>query len=251
MTTRFSNVPFATTNTWSPSARKHYRKNHIFGEFVRALIWRTVAMVELNEDPGVTRSAALESRAGMPDSWLDSYGDYLYQFALMRVRDAHTAEELVQETLLKGIAGFAKFRGESAVRTWLTQIMRNEISQHFRKHHRFPQQPWADGDTGPADLDALITVQLSPREFKSALERDEFWQMIWNCLEGTPPHLAQALILKLANDDQPIGTICEQMNISAANFSTRLFRARLLLRACIEKKWLNQETGSGIRRGDL
>ena len=35
-----------------------------------------------------------------PATWLDRHGDSLYRFALLRVRNPSTAEDLVQETLL-------------------------------------------------------------------------------------------------------------------------------------------------------
>lgn len=38
-----------------------------------------------------------------PHDWLNEHGDYLYRFALARLRDPHQAEDVVQETLLAAI----------------------------------------------------------------------------------------------------------------------------------------------------
>jgi DNA-directed RNA polymerase specialized sigma24 family protein len=38
-----------------------------------------------------------------PESWVDQYGDMLFQFAYSRVGKADVAEELVQETFLAAI----------------------------------------------------------------------------------------------------------------------------------------------------
>lgn len=35
-----------------------------------------------------------------PETWVEQYGDYLYRYALSRIQDPSTAEDLVQETLL-------------------------------------------------------------------------------------------------------------------------------------------------------
>ena len=35
--------------------------------------------------------------------WLNQHGDYLYRFALARLRDPHLAEDVVQETFLAAI----------------------------------------------------------------------------------------------------------------------------------------------------
>jgi len=38
-----------------------------------------------------------------PDKWLDCHGNYLYRYALVRVREAAVAEDLLQETLLAAV----------------------------------------------------------------------------------------------------------------------------------------------------
>ncbi|MCE9633396.1 MAG: hypothetical protein K8Q92_04345, partial [Methylophilales bacterium] len=42
-----------------------------------------------------------------PNDWLNEHGDYLYRFALTRLRDEHLAEDAVQETLLAAIKNSA------------------------------------------------------------------------------------------------------------------------------------------------
>ena len=43
-----------------------------------------------------------------PEFWVDHYGDFLYRFALSRIKDPAVAEDLVQETFL------------AALRVWLS-----------------------------------------------------------------------------------------------------------------------------------
>ena len=52
-----------------------------------------------------------------PDLWVDEYGDYLYRFALSRVKDPSVAEELVQETFLAALRSQKNFQGRSSPRT--------------------------------------------------------------------------------------------------------------------------------------
>ena len=68
-----------------------------------------------------------------PEQWLDAHGDALFAYAMMRVRNQALAEDLVQDTLLAGIAGFG---GKSSERTWLTGILKNKIVDHVRKSSR-------------------------------------------------------------------------------------------------------------------
>ena len=63
---------------------------------------------------------------------------FLYRYALSKLRQPETAEDLVQETLLAATAGKAVFRGESALRTWLAGIPKHKIADWFRREARNP-----------------------------------------------------------------------------------------------------------------
>jgi len=61
-----------------------------------------------------THAVSPSPKATMPDpaTWLDHHGNALYAYALMRVRDASVAEDLVQDTLLAAIKSVDRFKGE-------------------------------------------------------------------------------------------------------------------------------------------
>ena len=89
-----------------------------------------------------------------PDTWLDQHGDSLYRFALMRVRNPSTAEDMVQETLLAAWRARSNFAGGSAERTWLIAILKNKIIDYFRRYrHEAPLLDNADTDDA---IDALF-----------------------------------------------------------------------------------------------
>jgi len=87
------------------------------------------------------------SMAENVNDWLNAHGDYLYRFALARLRDPHMAEDAVQETMLAAIKNNS-FEGESSPRTWLTGILKHKIIDIQRKQIR--EQPVSD----LVDLDA-------------------------------------------------------------------------------------------------
>src|SRR5437588_3415875 len=68
--------------------------------------------------------------------WLEEHGDALYAWALARLRDPHVAEDLVQETLLAGLASAEKFLGQSAERSWLIGILKHKLIDHLRRDMR-------------------------------------------------------------------------------------------------------------------
>ncbi|MBI5042073.1 MAG: hypothetical protein HZB57_13000, partial [Gammaproteobacteria bacterium] len=55
------------------------------------------------------RAAAVSDPAGSPERWLDEHGSALYRYALVRTRDEHKAEELVQETFLAALQARERF----------------------------------------------------------------------------------------------------------------------------------------------
>src|ERR1700677_2814731 len=71
-----------------------------------------------------------------PERWVELYGDYLFKFAVIRLRDPVKAEDMVQETFLAALKGARSFAGRSAEKSWLTGILKNKIFDHFRKASR-------------------------------------------------------------------------------------------------------------------
>jgi hypothetical protein len=45
-----------------------------------------------------------------PETWLEQHGSALYRFALLRLRDAQKAEEVVQDTLVAALQSYARPR---------------------------------------------------------------------------------------------------------------------------------------------
>jgi RNA polymerase sigma factor (sigma-70 family) len=61
----------------------------------------------------------------------------LLKYARLQLRNPALAEDLVQETLLAGLEGAARFSGKSTIRTWLTGILKHKIIDQFRRNSRW------------------------------------------------------------------------------------------------------------------
>ena len=111
---------------------------------------------------------------------IDRYWNSLYRWLYHLSHDRHTAEDLVQETLLKAFAGLSSFRAGGNFRAWLYRIGYNgfinvrRIEESSRQH--FPQ--YVPGlQQGPREAliskEVLLAVALAvgrlPREFRAAL----------------------------------------------------------------------------------
>lgn len=192
-------------------------------------------------DPSSTRSAHDKPR-DEPQQWLAEHGDALFAYAITRVGDRHTAEDLVQEALLAALLANDRFRRQASTRTWLIGILRHKIVDHFRRANR----------TSPLN-DEQLDKQIHDQEFNRrghwnstvarwsvdpavTLQNREFWQAFDNCRLQLPPVLAMTFIMR-EFDQLDTESICDMLKISASNLSVRLYRARALLRRCLENHW--------------
>lgn len=64
--------------------------------------------------------------------------DQLYAHAVRMTRNPADAEDLVQETFLKGYRGFAGFEQGTNLRAWLFRILTNSYINTYRKKQRRP-----------------------------------------------------------------------------------------------------------------
>jgi RNA polymerase sigma-70 factor (ECF subfamily) len=192
---------------------------------------------------------AVHAERPNPELWLDRHGDFLYAFAMMRLRDPVLAEDAVQETLLAALKGTDRFAGQSAERTWLVGILKHKIVDQFRRssretpadlsredafeHPEFfrsPNEEW----TGHWKLEvAPVEWERTPA---GTLEKAEFWKVIEGCLAELPARLAVAFTLREI-DDLSTTEICALLGVTTNNLWVMLHRARIHLRACVEQHW--------------
>ena len=196
--------------------------------------------------PGTSQDQ--QTTASDPEQWLDRHGDALYRYALLRLRDPELAEEIVQECLVSALASRASFAGRSAERTWLISILKRKLIDHLRRLRR--ERPSDDRDdlqstdqVEAAVFDEKGLWKTSPSAWggdpRAHLEKREFWSVVRRCLQALPSSLAEAFLLR-EMDQVESREICEVLDLSPTNLWTRLHRARLSLRACLEVHWFGR-----------
>jgi RNA polymerase sigma-70 factor, ECF subfamily len=172
--------------------------------------------------------------------------DYLYRYALLHLRDASRAEDVVQETLLAAVESPDRFSGRSSIRTWLTGILKHKIIDVFRKQSReTPLEPGdeADSDEDFADryfdrarTDHWHAFPQSWGDPERSLEDKRFWEVFEQCSRQMPPQIARAFYMRelmgLETDE-----ICKALGITATNCWVMLYRARMSLRQCLQTRW--------------
>jgi RNA polymerase sigma-70 factor, ECF subfamily len=186
-----------------------------------------------------------------PALWVDEHGDYLFRFALARVRDASVAEDVVQEGLLAALQSMPSYSGKASERTWLTSIVRHKVLDHFRRTSRQVQFTDEDLDIGesekffdrPDEWNGHWAVALRPvypdSSPEDVVERSDFWKVLNGCLGALPERVASVFALR-EMDGLSTEEVCELLSLSSSNFWVIMHRARMQLRRCVEIKWFKR-----------
>ncbi len=181
-----------------------------------------------------------------PSKWVQSYADSLFGFAIARTGDRDIARDLVQETFLSALENRRTFRGESSERTWLFSILKNKIIDHYRRKGS-ERTVSVSGDAENADESYFFDEvghwksTLLPTDWGSAPEEarsSEFLETLQKCLSRLTAQCRGVFTLKYI-DEMESDEICKELAISPSNYWVIIHRAKLLLRNCLEKNWLN------------
>jgi RNA polymerase sigma-70 factor (ECF subfamily) len=174
--------------------------------------------------------------------WLNEHSDYLYRFALARLRDPHQAEDVVQETFIAAIKS-PSFAEQSSPRTWLTGILKHKIIDLMRKNVReiAASSLMSDED---ANMDEFFdeTGHWAEKPLawdmpQDALEQKQFLTVLQNCMNKLPAKLAALFMMRDVHETDN-EEICKELNITATNAWVMLYRARMGMRKCLEIHWL-------------
>ncbi len=185
-------------------------------------------------------------RISDPATWVDSHGDYLFRYALMRLRNREAAENAVQETFLAALSARKSFGGRSSERTWLIGILKHKIIDHYRKSFRESSISQIQSDeeqTIDQFYDAVENPKGYPKDWMpdpvKVLHSREFWDIFKGCLGHLPQRTASAFSMR-EMDGMETDEICKELGISPTNLWVMLHRARLQLRACLEENWFEK-----------
>lgn len=160
--------------------------------------------------------------------------DVLYRVARRMTGNAADAEDLVQETVLKALRGWAGFRPGSNARAWLLTILRNAFINGYRRRKREPIA--MDIDT--ADRHSVL---------REAAEHDpegEFFdhlvdETVLGAVEALPEEFREALVLSDL-EGLPYAEIAQVLEVPVGTVKSRLFRARRQLQRVLHEYAVEQ-----------
>jgi RNA polymerase sigma-70 factor (ECF subfamily) len=177
---------------------------------------------------------------------LEAMRPALLRFSQLQLRDPALAEDAVQDALLAVLEQPQRFAGRSALRTYVTGILKYKIIDQLRRGGRERQIESAEDESDDDAIDALFAfdghAREMPREWGDpdrSLEQKDFFRVLELCLEKLPAKTARVFMmrewLELETDE-----ICKELAISTSNAWVLLYRARLRLRECLDLNWFGR-----------
>ncbi|HEX5781539.1 MAG TPA: RNA polymerase sigma factor SigZ [Solirubrobacteraceae bacterium] len=150
----------------------------------------------------------------------EEFHDSLLAFIARRVRDRDTAEDILQDVMLRIHRHAGELEHATAVGAWVYQIARNAITDHYRRAAVRPEQP------AGIELDGDEAVEPEPDENAA---RTEIAACLRPFLDELPAQHREALVLtELGELSQ--ADAARQLGVSPSGMKSRVQRGRAQLR---------------------
>lgn len=179
-------------------------------------------------------------------TWVEEHSDALYRYVLQRLTEEELCKDLVQETFLAAWRNMDGYKGEASVKNWLFVILKSKITDHYRKAHTRAAMHTIRAehdDRSFFDDEEHWTEGRYPRpwtvDFSNVVEAKEFNQVFRSCGSKLKALQNTVFIMKYV-DELSSEEICKELGLTSSNYWVLLHRAKVQLRACLEKNWMQK-----------
>ncbi len=168
-----------------------------------------------------TAPGAARSQPPIAVAWTDlvAHRPYLVRFAQRKLHDPALAEDVVHDVFEAVLSGRALFAGNSALRSWLTGVLKHKIVDLVRQRSGWRGLGVVTDDE---EMQAFECPQPRPDEIA---ENRELLRQTLSRIDALPPGLRAVMELRVLND-QSSQQVCRSLQISEDNLFVRLHRAR-------------------------
>ncbi|MBI1798928.1 MAG: sigma-70 family RNA polymerase sigma factor [Candidatus Eisenbacteria bacterium] len=179
------------------------------------------------------------------DELVERYRDRVYRLSFKILRHEDDAAEALQDAFLSAYRGLPKFKAESTFSTWLYRIVTNAALMKYRRrregHVSLEQSQSSGGDADPIQLEDWSALPVDE------LLNDELREVMQRGVDLLPEDLRTVFLLR---DDQELSNaeVARSLDLSVPAVKSRLHRARLLLRAHLNRYFADRGTRTERRR---
>lgn len=150
--------------------------------------------------------------------------NYVFGLIGRQVGRRDVAEELCQDAFVKAFRALARFRGDASFRTWITRIALNTTHSHFASKRYASERASVSlehaAEEAHEDPDPVVARELMTR-FR-------------DCLKKLKGDLREVVSL-CGFEEQSYEDVAAALSIPVGTVRSRLNRARLTLRECVER----------------
>jgi len=148
-----------------------------------------------------------------------SHRSYLVRFAQRRLRDPLMAEDAVHDVFEAVLSGRAVFCGRSALRSWLTAVLKNKVVDAIRR------SAGTDSLDETDDEQRALAIECPHPRPDEVAEQHQLLMLALRRIEALPPGLRDVMRLRVL-EDRSSHDVCQVLGISEENLFVRLHRAR-------------------------
>ncbi len=171
-----------------------------------------------------TRARSIESI----DTLHELYGQRIFRFLLISMRDRDLAQSMTQDTFLRAWLARDQFRGDCTPVTWLTRIALNLVRDHTRTNRfRF----WQQVRRTAVDAHSVAT-HLPQRQgsAESQLIAREQVELIWQTVASLTERQRTVFLLRFV-EELELAEIAEITSMPISTVKTHLYRALAAVRS--------------------
>ncbi|WP_153722726.1 sigma-70 family RNA polymerase sigma factor [Sporosarcina cascadiensis] len=155
---------------------------------------------------------------------LEEYGDYLLRVAYLYVKDENTAEDIVQDVLLKFYQNETQFKGQSSLKTYLVRMTVNRSHDYLRS--------WKSKGFILMEKLRITSPRQTPEEQMIHTEEN---RVLVNALFSMTLIYREVLVLYYYEELSTV-EIAEMLGCPEATVRTRLQRARRQLKKRLQNR---------------
>lgn len=201
--------------------------------------------------PPSTKKVERAVPTGDLESQLPELRQRLLRHARFALRDVSVAEDLVQDTLMAVVEQRAGHRGAASLVTWAMAILKNKIADWYRSPARRRMVQFAPEDESMDQaIDALYDANgayADPipawQQPDSLMEQRQMMTVLERCVGCLPVQTGRVFMMREWLGFETT-EICERVGVTAENCRTIMHRARMALRDCMQRDWINTKTSA-------
>ena len=144
----------------------------------------------------------------------NEYHDKLHRFIENRVKDKFLADDILQEVFIKIYSRINTLRDTDKLQSWMFQITRNALIDHYREHKKTESLP-----------EESISTEWEP----SKSEDEELSSCLMSLINSLPEKYGEALIMSEI-DGLKQKEVAEKQGVSLSNAKIRVQRGRAMIK---------------------